>query len=142
LACDVDFELGAVTEPGLERNGSGGLRSDPKVDFTTMAGTALPPDSTATCTGSLQVEHAGVYWFYLQALGTNARLYIDGKRVAITGASTSIHSRRIHFTLHQTSFNGNYGLMFRAPAIRDCLGYYLLAFAGKWSGRWESKISL
>jgi beta-glucosidase len=70
---------------GLERRGSGGLRSDPSVDFTTKAGTALPPDSTATWNGSLAVERAGLYWLYLQALGTNARLYVDGKRIAVTG---------------------------------------------------------
>jgi beta-glucosidase len=70
---------------GLERRGSGGLRNDPTIDFTTKAGAALAPDSVATWIGNLKVESAGLYWIYLQALGTNARLYVDGKRVAITG---------------------------------------------------------
>jgi beta-glucosidase len=72
-------------KPGLERRDSGGVRSDPAADFTTAAGTALPPDTAAIWSGTLQIERAGRYWLYLQALGTNARLYIDGKRVAITG---------------------------------------------------------
>jgi len=72
-------------QPGLDRRGPGGRRSDPTVDFTAKAGTALPPDSVATWTGNLNVETAGRYWLYLQALGTNGRLYVDGKRVAITG---------------------------------------------------------
>jgi beta-glucosidase len=70
---------------GLERRGSGGLVSDPTVDFTTQAGTALPPDTTATWAGNLEIERAGRYWLYLQALGANARLSIDGRRVALTG---------------------------------------------------------
>jgi beta-glucosidase len=72
-------------KPGLERRGSDDFVSAPNIDFTTQAGTALPPDTTATWTGYLEVERAGRYWLYLQALGTNARLYLDGKRVAITG---------------------------------------------------------
>jgi beta-glucosidase len=72
-------------KPGLERRGSDGQRLDSTVNFTTKLGTALVPDSVATWTGNLQVETGGRYWLYLQALGTNARLYVDGKRVAITG---------------------------------------------------------
>ncbi len=72
-------------KPGLERRGPDGVRIDSAPDFTTLRGTALPPDTVATWTGTLQVERAGRYWLYLQALGTNARLYIDGHRVAITG---------------------------------------------------------
>jgi beta-glucosidase len=71
--------------PGLERRGPDGARLDPAPNFTIQAGTALPPDTEAAWTGNLQVDHAGRYWLYLQALGTNARLYLDGKRVAITG---------------------------------------------------------
>jgi beta-glucosidase len=71
--------------PGLVRRGPDGLHVDAAPNFTIQGGTALPPDSEATWTGSLQVEHAGRYWLYLQALGTNAALYLDGKRVAITG---------------------------------------------------------
>jgi len=70
---------------GLERRDSNGSRSDPAIDFTAKAGTALAPDTVATWTGSLKIEHPGLYWIYLQALGTNARLIVDGRRVAITG---------------------------------------------------------
>jgi beta-glucosidase len=72
-------------QPGLERRGPAGGCIDTVVDFTGQAGTALAPDMAATWTGNLQVDRAGRYWLYLQALGTNARLYIDDRRVAITG---------------------------------------------------------
>lgn len=72
-------------KPGLERRGSNGVLIDPVANFTVKGGTALPPDTQATWIGTLQIERRGRYWLYLQALGTNARLYIDGKRVAITG---------------------------------------------------------
>jgi beta-glucosidase len=72
-------------KPGLERRGPDGVRDDATPVFTTQTGTALPPDTVATWTGNLHVERAGRYWLYLQALGTNARLYIDLRRVAITG---------------------------------------------------------
>jgi beta-glucosidase len=78
-------------KPGLLRGGADGKGgADSKVDaqlnFTTKAGTALPPNSTLTWTGTLNVPKDGEYWLYLQALGTNARLSIDGKRLASTGA--------------------------------------------------------
>ena len=72
-------------KPGLERRGPDGVHDDATPDFTMKGGTALPPDTTATWTGNLHVERAGRYWLYLQALGTNARLYVDARRVAITG---------------------------------------------------------
>jgi beta-glucosidase len=72
-------------KPGLERRAADGVRDDATLNFSTQAGNALPPDSAAIWTGNLQVDRAGGYWLYLQALGTNARLYVDGKRVAITG---------------------------------------------------------
>ena len=72
-------------QPGLERRASNGLQVDSSLDFTTRGGTALPPDANVTWTGNLRVEHSGRYWLYLQALGTNARLYVDGKPLAITG---------------------------------------------------------
>ncbi len=71
--------------PGLERQGPAGTAVDATLDFTLRGGNALAPDTQAKWTGQLQVEHGGRYWLYLQALGTNARLYIDGQRVAITG---------------------------------------------------------
>ncbi|HXR39508.1 MAG TPA: glycoside hydrolase family 3 C-terminal domain-containing protein, partial [Terracidiphilus sp.] len=44
------------------------------------------PNSTVSWKGTLTVPHAGDYWLYLQALGTNANISIDGKRLAGTGA--------------------------------------------------------
>ncbi len=71
--------------PGLLRTGEAGTRTDTKVDFTQIRGNALPPNTTAVWTGSLTVRNAGVYWLYLQALGTDAQLFIDGKQIGITG---------------------------------------------------------
>ena len=56
------------------------------MNFTVKGGNALPADTTAIWTGSLTVPEAGIYWICLQALGANAKLYVDGRRVAITGA--------------------------------------------------------
>jgi beta-glucosidase len=71
-------------KPGLARTGVGDEQTDAQLDFT---GTnALPPNSTPTWKGTLTPPHAGVYWLYLQALGTNARISIDGKHLARTGA--------------------------------------------------------
>ena len=71
---------------GLERAAGADRQIDPQVNFTVKGGNALPADTTAGWTGSLTVPDAGIYWIYLQALGVNAKLYIDGRRVAITGA--------------------------------------------------------
>jgi beta-glucosidase len=74
---------GAV--PGLLRRGTGRERVDPTIDFTTARGNALPANTTASWSGTLTVDSTGSYWLYLQALGTNASLWIDGKRVGVTG---------------------------------------------------------
>jgi beta-glucosidase len=58
---------------------------DAAVNFTLKGGNALPPDSNASWTGTLTVPAAGSYWLYLQALGANASLFIDGRRVGVTG---------------------------------------------------------
>ncbi len=75
-------------QPGLERLGASGaaLQTDAQLSFTVKGGNALPPDSTLTWKGDLTVPHAGDYWIYLQALGTNANIAIDGKPLAATGA--------------------------------------------------------
>jgi beta-glucosidase len=73
-------------QPGLARASATGLGVDATLNFTVKGGNALPPDSTITWTGTLNVAKAGSYWLYLQALGANARLFIDGRRVGITGA--------------------------------------------------------
>jgi beta-glucosidase len=73
-------------KPGLERTGSGAAQVDAELNFTTKGGNALAPNSVATWKGALTVPHAGSYWIYLQAMGTNADIFIDGKRLAATGA--------------------------------------------------------
>ena len=71
-------------QPGLVR---GDGKVDPQISFTTKGGNALPANSTITWKGTLTVPADGEYWMYLQALGTNAGLRIDGKRVGRTGAT-------------------------------------------------------
>jgi beta-glucosidase len=75
-------------QPGLERMDakSNDVKIDPQLNFTVKGGNALPPDSTATWKGTLTVAQEGDCWIYLQALGTNAEIAIDGKRLASTGA--------------------------------------------------------
>ncbi|HMD78246.1 MAG TPA: glycoside hydrolase family 3 C-terminal domain-containing protein [Terracidiphilus sp.] len=71
-------------KPGLLRTGSGADQTDAQLNFT--GANALPPNSTVTWKGSLTPPHAGTYWLYLQAMGTNANISLDGKRLAATGA--------------------------------------------------------
>ena len=73
-------------QPGLVRSGSGDRQIDAQVDFTTKGGNALGPNSTVIWRGSLTAPHPGTYWIYLQALGTDANLSIDGKRLVSSGA--------------------------------------------------------
>ena len=73
--------------PGLRRTGDGDDKVDATLDFTLKGGNALKANSTITWKGTLTVPHAGNYWIYLQALGTNARFKIDDKRLARTGAT-------------------------------------------------------
>ncbi len=68
---------------GLVRDGG---KADPQINFTTKGGNALPENSRITWKGTLTVPSDGEYWMYLQALGTNAGLKVDGKRVCHTGA--------------------------------------------------------
>ncbi len=82
-------------KPGLERaqvsapssgTVSANVQADPQVNFTVNGGNALPPNSIVKWKGTLTPPHAGTYWLYLQAMGTNARISLDGKRLAATGA--------------------------------------------------------
>lgn len=81
-------------QPGLVRTTlrAGGMiaqndfRTDAQINFTRKDGNPLPPDSILTWKGTLTPPHAGVYWIYLQAIGTNASISIDGKRTGATGA--------------------------------------------------------
>jgi beta-glucosidase len=73
-------------KPGLVRTGGASEVTDAQINFTTKDGTALAPNSTVKWKGILTPPHAGTYWLYLQALGTNATISLDGKRLAATGA--------------------------------------------------------
>jgi len=73
-------------QPGLLRTASGASQTDAELNFTVKSANALPPNSTLTWKGTLTPPHTGAYWLYLQALGTNANISIDGKRLAGTGA--------------------------------------------------------
>jgi beta-glucosidase len=81
-------------QPGLQRaivstsanSASASMQTDPQLDFTIKGGNALPPNSIITWKGTLTPPHAGTYWLYLQAMGTNAVIKLDGKRLAATGA--------------------------------------------------------
>jgi len=72
-------------KPGLVRTGDGAEQVDATVDFTSKGGNALKANATVTWKGTLTAPHAGMYWIYLQALGTNAGIKLDGKRLAHTG---------------------------------------------------------
>jgi len=71
-------------KPGLVRTGSGSDQTDAQLDFT--GASALAANAKITWKGTLTPPHAGVYWLYLQALGTNANIRLDGKQLAGTGA--------------------------------------------------------
>jgi beta-glucosidase len=74
-------------KPGLLRTAkSGEMQTDEALDFTVKNHNPLPPNSVVTWKGTLTPPSAGTYWIYLQALGTNARISLDGKRLAATGA--------------------------------------------------------
>jgi beta-glucosidase len=73
-------------KPGLERTGGGDPATDNEINFTVKGGNALAPNATVTWKGTLTPPHAGTYWIYLQALGTDANIALDGKPLARTGA--------------------------------------------------------
>jgi beta-glucosidase len=73
-------------EPISANANASATRIDPEVNFTVKSGNALPPNSKPTWTGSLSIAKAGNYWLYLQALGTDASLFVDGRQVGTTGA--------------------------------------------------------
>lgn len=73
-------------QPGLSRTIGSNSQTDAQLNFTLKNGNALPPSSVIDWKGTLTAPHAGEYWIYLQALGTNANLSIDGKSLARTGA--------------------------------------------------------
>ncbi len=80
-------DLSYNAKPGLLRTGSGSPQVDAQLNFTISGGNALAPNTTATWKGSLVAPSTGTYWLYLQALGCNARIFVDDKPLAGTGAS-------------------------------------------------------
>jgi beta-glucosidase len=52
---------------------------DPILDSTEKNGHALPPGSSFSWHGTLQIPSTGVYWVYMQLMGCAAQLEIDGK---------------------------------------------------------------
>jgi beta-glucosidase len=73
-------------KPGLLQAGAGAAETDGELNFTKKKGNALPPNSKVVWKGMLTPPHAGTYWIYLQAMGTNANISLDGKKLAQTGA--------------------------------------------------------
>jgi beta-glucosidase len=73
-------------QPGMVRTTGGATQTDAAIDFTSKNHGALSPNSVVTWKGTLTPPHAGSYWLYLQAMGTNAAVKLDGKRLAGTGA--------------------------------------------------------
>ena len=74
-------------KPGLVRTGDGAEQVDATIDFTAKSGKPLRPNATFTWKGTLTIPSAGTYWIYLQALGTNASIKLDDKRLSHTGVS-------------------------------------------------------
>ena len=71
-------------KPGLVRTGAGAEQTDAELNFT--GANALAANSKVAWKGTLTAPHAGSYWLYLQAMGTNASIRLDGKRLMATGA--------------------------------------------------------
>ncbi len=67
--------------PGLLREDAQEYKAgvDPILDFTEKNGHALPPGSSFSWRGTLQIPSTGVYWVYVQLMGCAAQLKIDGK---------------------------------------------------------------
>ena len=91
-------------KPGLLRTDQSGANVDAILDFTRKSGNPLPPNATATWTGTLTVPTAGSYWIYLQLLAAAGSVSIDGKRVAgANGMRGGVHG--------DTVLGGKDGLM-------------------------------
>ena len=74
------------SQPGFACAGAGNTKTDGEFNFTSRGGNAFAPNSVIDCKGTLTIATAGSYWIYLQALGTNANIEVDGKPLARTGA--------------------------------------------------------
>jgi beta-glucosidase len=72
---------------GLGRfQGGQKVGQDTALDFTDTAGTTLPSGSFVTWRGDLEIPADGVYGIYLQILGANGNLSVDGKPVSHTSS--------------------------------------------------------
>lgn len=60
------------------------VQVDAQLDFTLSNGRALPPGSSWTWYGHLDVPEDGDYLIYLQTLGATAKLVIDGQTIGTT----------------------------------------------------------
>jgi beta-glucosidase len=78
--------LSHAGHPGLLREKTDGqtVGVDPILDFTKKDGHALPPGTSLTWSGTLEIPSTGTYWIYLQLMGCSAQLAIDGKLIANT----------------------------------------------------------
>ncbi len=91
FAVDDDMEGVTVPASALSHDGQPGLLravSDAAVvdaQVNSTGSNALAPNSVVTWKGALTPPHAGVYWLYLQVMGANARIFLDGKSLAGTG---------------------------------------------------------
>jgi beta-glucosidase len=54
----------------------------PQINFAVSSGNALPANTRAAWSGTLNISEAGKYWLYLQNLGCFASLTLDGKKLA------------------------------------------------------------
>jgi beta-glucosidase len=74
-------------KPGLARfSGDKQVGAELLLDFTNRARTTLPVETANTWIGDLEVPVAGTYGLYLQVLGSNASLAIDGKPLSHTAS--------------------------------------------------------
>ena len=73
-------------KPGLERRAGARARRTSRLISRTRRAMRCSQIQRRDWKGTLTPPHAGTYWLYLQALGTNAQILLDGKRLAGTGA--------------------------------------------------------
>ena len=85
-------ELATGSGGGLTRRNADGrpLGVDAMLDFTRSRGNALPPGTSVQWSGVLTVPESGRYRLYLQILGAQGSLAVDGRNIASTGA-LSLH---------------------------------------------------
>jgi beta-glucosidase len=53
----------------------------PQINFAVSSGNALPANTKASWSGTLNISEPGEYWLYLQNLGCFASLTLDGKKL-------------------------------------------------------------